>query len=82
MDGCSRRQLLTIALVSAPALLAVRSAGAQTTKLSHEAAKYRATPNHGQKCAICVHFVAPNSCKLVQSPINPNGWCTLYTPKG
>ncbi len=81
MDGCSRRQLLTIVLVSAPALLAVRTAGAQTTKLSHDAAKYQDKPNHGQQCSKCVHFEAPNHCKLVQDPISPNGWCTLYTPK-
>ena len=35
----------------------------------------------GQQCDDCVHFQAPNACKLVQGNIGPSGWCQLLPPK-
>ena len=32
----------------------------------------------GRKCANCKHFIAPNACEGVQSPIAPSGWCKRY----
>lgn len=59
---------------------AVRTALAQT-KQSHEAAKYQDTPKNSQKCATCILFEPPASCKIVVDPISPEGWCQFYGPK-
>jgi hypothetical protein len=39
------------------------------------------TPKDGNKCSLCVNWVAPNSCKVVAGTINPNGWCVAFAPK-
>lgn len=51
------------------------------TKVSHETAKYQDQPNNGQQCSTCVQFEPPSTCKTVESPISPNGWCQLYVAK-
>jgi hypothetical protein len=61
--------------VAAPAL------AQDAQKLAHDAVQYQETPKDGQMCSICVNFVAPAACKIVQSPINPNGWCVAFGPK-
>ncbi len=83
MEACSRRELLTIAVVSVPAvLLTVHAAAAQQQpKAAHQAVQYQDSPRNGQQCSTCLHFVAPRACALVQSPISPNGWCMLYAKK-
>ncbi len=30
---------------------------------------------------MCLQFVAPNSCKVVDGTINPKGYCVAFTPK-
>lgn len=79
----TRRLLLKSAPIVAGAVasLGVRGADAQTTKLTHEVAKYQDSPHGGQQCSTCVNFEAPNACKIVQSPISPTGWCQFYGPK-
>jgi hypothetical protein len=50
-----------------------------TTKLSKTQVKYQQQPNGDQQCSKCMHYIAESStCKLVEGPINPNGWCTLW----
>jgi hypothetical protein len=51
------------------------------TKVTHEVAKYQEEPKNGQQCSTCVQFEAPSGCKIVESPISPNGWCQLYSAK-
>jgi hypothetical protein len=50
---------------------------AKTTKAI---VKYQFTPNkNGDKCATCMHFLpATKECKIVEGPIDPNGWCINY----
>lgn len=80
----SRRKLLQLFGYSAAtfpiAALTSRLAWAQG-KTSKQAANYQGQPNHGQQCAGCVNFIAPDSCKLVEGTISPQGWCRLYSPK-
>lgn len=46
-------------------------------KLSHAAASYG--PGHGDTvCGKCEHYGAPH-CELVADPIEPGGWCRLWT---
>lgn len=84
-EGLSRRTLLksvpmVAGLVSVGAIALPEAADAQT-KLSHAQAKYQDSPKNGQQCATCLQFMAPESCKIVQSPISPQGWCQFYAQK-
>ena len=81
----SRRELLSSGLLAVPvaaALITLRPAviGAQQ-KMAQKLVQYQKTPKKDQKCSICLHFVAPDSCKMVEGKIDPNGWCSLYAPK-
>lgn len=85
-EPTSRRTLLKgvpTAALAAAAVGAIARPGAAhaQTKISHEAAKYQDKPNNGQECSTCVQFEAPSSCKIVASPISPQGWCQFYTKK-
>lgn len=50
-------------------------------KATKAQAKYQATPNGDQKCAVCAQFEPPKACKLVEGEISSDGWCALFTPK-
>lgn len=34
-----------------------------------------------EQCGKCRHFIAPNRCEHVASPIDTNDWCRLFAPK-
>ena len=44
-------------------------------------AQYQQQPKGQQRCEICLLFVAPNTCKIVQGPINPKGWCQFFAAR-
>jgi hypothetical protein len=80
----SRRSVFRAAAVVAGAvvtgnLLTVRPAYAQ--KASKQAMKYQDKPNGDQKCSNCLQFVAPNSCKVVDGTISPDGYCIAWAKK-
>jgi hypothetical protein len=85
----SRRHLLKagLGLMGAGLVAATaRHAAAQdaSQKLAQSAVQYQNHPNPahaGQLCSVCVNFLAPNNCKLVQGPISPIGWCVAFAPK-
>jgi hypothetical protein len=64
-----------------------RAALAQA-KASKQAMKYQDQPNNGQRCDTCMQFVpgakpgANGTCKVVDGPISPHGWCIAYVKKG
>jgi hypothetical protein len=82
-----RRIMLKRIAVLAAAPWAARSALAQS-KATKQAMQYQEQPKNGQRCDTCLQFVAgpkPNSagtCKVVEGPISPNGWCIAYVKKG
>ena len=81
----SRRSLLKSAAVVAGAatcasFAAGREAWAQA-KASKTAMKYKAQPNKDQKCSNCLQFVAPDSCKVVDGKISPDGYCIAWVKK-
>ena len=81
----SRRELLASGLVVVPVaatLIALHPAvvGAQQ-KMAQKLVQYQKTPKKDQKCSTCLHFVAPDSCKIVDGKIDANGWCSLFAPK-
>jgi hypothetical protein len=69
-----------------PALATIGKALAQA-KVSKDAVKYQNKPNGGNDCDDCIHFVAgrngkgPGTCKVVDGPISPQGWCIAFMPK-
>ncbi len=51
----------------------------RTGKLSKAQVKYQEQPKGDQHCANCLQFVAEsNTCKVVDGPISPQGWCTVW----
>jgi len=57
------------------------SASEAQKKMAQKMVQYQQKPKDGHKCSTCLHFVPPDSCKLVEGKINPDGWCSLFAPK-
>jgi hypothetical protein len=34
--------------------------------------------NPNDECSNCRHFIRPDRCEHVKSPISPEGWCEKY----
>jgi hypothetical protein len=77
----SGRRTVLKAAVAALAAGAAAPALAQTQKLPKQAVMYQDTPKNGQKCSMCVQFVPPRACKIVEGDISPDGWCGAFQPK-
>ena len=84
-----RRLVLKNAAAAAGIALApafARSALAQA-KASKQAMKYQDQPKDGQRCDTCLQFIpgpkagANGTCKVVDGPISPSGWCVAYVKK-
>jgi len=69
---------LACAAGAAAFLVTVRDAAA---KMAQKAVAYQDTPKDDQRCDNCSLWQPPGSCKLVQDPIDPAGWCVLYKAK-
>ena len=76
----TRRAILHGALASAIVAGAAIVAEAQQ-KAAQKMVQYQLKPKGDQECDKCLHFVPPDSCKMVEGKIAPKGWCTLYAPK-
>jgi len=51
----------------------------ENEKLSHAAVKYESESTHlFERCRNCEHFIRPDRCEGVKSPIAPAGWCVRY----
>jgi hypothetical protein len=84
-DMVSRRAVLAkglgvVAVVASLTAIDVSASEAQK-KMAPKMVQYQQKPKGDQKCSICLHFVPPDSCKLVEGKINPEGWCSLFAPK-
>jgi hypothetical protein len=81
----SRRSFLSSAALLAgaaatQALIVAKEAKAQQ-KVPQASVKYQDKPNGDQRCDTCLQFVPPNSCKVVDGTISPNGWCAIWVKK-
>jgi hypothetical protein len=81
----SRRSLLKSVVVLTGAatcagLASNREAWAQA-KASKDAMKYQDKPNKDQKCSNCMQFQPPDSCKVVEGKISPDGYCIAWVKK-
>jgi hypothetical protein len=78
----TRRALLKAGLgLAAAGIGGAASAAAATAKIAPAMVQYQDHPKDGHQCSLCVQFVAPGSCKLVDGAISPNGWCAAFAPK-
>jgi hypothetical protein len=78
--GCSRRVILRRGALAVLAFGVPALAGAQP-KIDPKLVKYQLKPKDGQECDHCLHFIAPDGCKMVAGKISPKGWCALFAPK-
>ncbi len=78
----SRRTLLRGTALT----VAVTAAGLSQTvsaqeKVSKAVAKYQDQPKGQQRCAICINFEPPKSCRFVAGDISPQGWCQFFAAR-
>jgi len=76
----SRRSLLATGLAFAAIASPSREAAAQQ-KITKQAAKYQYAPKGQQRCEICLQFMKPNQCKIVEGPVSPRGWCQYFAAR-
>lgn len=76
-----RRRTVLRGAVLALAGLGAGSLAAQAKKIPQKAATYRDKPMGKARCDNCTLWQSPASCKLVEGPISPSGWCSLYSAK-
>lgn len=78
--GCS--MFVPMAIFSSSASGAEPAAASGIKKQSKTAVKYQNNPKGAQKCSTCTNFIAASkTCKLVEGPINPDGYCILWAAK-
>jgi len=78
---CSRRCLLLGAVAAVSAVTVVGtdpSTAVAVAKISEAAVGYQDHPNGDKECSKCMQFQPPNSCKMVDGTINPQGYCRIF----
>ena len=51
-------------------------------KMTKADARYQDQPKGEQRCAQCMNFIPDsNACQLVEGPVSPQGWCSLWASK-
>jgi len=83
-DQVSRRDFLFITAATGGAAIGaglIATPAAAAGKMPQKAVSYQSTPKGKQRCDNCSLWQPPGSCKLVQDPIDPAGWCVLYKAK-
>jgi hypothetical protein len=81
MNG--RRIFICHALVASSLLIPLL---AEAAKLAKGDVQYQDRPKDGKDCDDCIHFVGgangtPSTCKVVDGPISPHGYCLAFTAK-
>jgi hypothetical protein len=77
--------MLMASLVAIP--IVIISPAARASKASKSDFHYQEQPREGKKCSDCAAYVAspgsnaPGACKIVDGPVNPNGWCMAYSAR-
>jgi len=55
----------------------------EADKKSHAEVEYELPSRHSQQfCAGCKHFISPDRCEGVKSPISPRAWCVRFEANG
>ena len=50
-------------------------------KVAQTSVAYQEKPKGAQRCDGCSLFQPPNTCKVVDGQVSPQGWCSLFTAK-
>jgi hypothetical protein len=54
----------------------------EAQKSSHLLVQYTDhAKDKAERCAACRHFIRPDRCETVKSPISPAGWCIRFEAK-
>ena len=78
----SRRRLFERVLVAgAGAASLLGTASPAQAKMTQNDAGYQQMPKGDQSCSNCNLFSPPDTCSLVDGPINPQGWCRYHQNK-
>jgi hypothetical protein len=85
----SRRALLgrgglaITALVAAgtPSRTAADEEIKEADKIKQTEAHYQRYPKGPQRCQICLQYLPPDKCKIVQGLIIPQGWCQFFAAR-
>ncbi len=81
-----RRALLRQAILAALAAIAAAAGAAadevkEGDKIKKADAHYQYQPKGQQRCAICLQFIPPGKCQIVEGPISPMGWCQFFAAR-
>jgi hypothetical protein len=77
----TRRDLLLSAIAAATAAAGVSFDPATATsmmKISQVAVAYQDHPDGDKQCSKCAQFLPPQSCKMVDGTISPQGYCRIF----
>ena len=78
-----RRALLQFAVGAAGTTTifsASPNAASAAPKISKTAVAYQDRPDGDKRCDKCAQFQAPDTCKMVEGPISPQGSCRIFMP--
>ncbi|HXC91377.1 MAG TPA: hypothetical protein VNV18_14540 [Stellaceae bacterium] len=65
--------------LGAAAIVAMRAEQvAAAPKISKAAVAYQDHPQDDKSCGRCLQFLPPESCKMVDGPVSPHGFCRIF----
>ena len=76
----SRRSLLRGATAVAGILGTTSNLAEAQPKISKVAVNYQDHPDGDKRCNKCAQFQPPDSCKMVEGAISPQGSCRIFMP--
>jgi len=76
----SRRSLLAGTIGAVGILGGAPNLATAQPKISKVAVNYQDHPDGDKRCDKCVQFQPPDSCKVVEGAISPQGSCRIFVP--
>jgi len=76
----SRRSLLQRTAGAVAILGAPPDAVSAAPKISKNSVAYQDHPDGDKRCDKCAQFQAPDTCKMVEGAISPQGSCRIFVP--
>ena len=73
-------QLAVGAAGTATIFSASPNAARAAPKISKTAVAYQDHPDGDKRCDKCAQFQAPDTCKMVEGPVSPQGSCRIFMP--
>ena len=74
----SRRSLLLSAVGAMGILAATLNSALAQPKISKVAVNYQDHPDGDKRCDKCIQFQPPDTCKVVEGTISPQGSCRIF----